>query len=114
ALRSRWGNDEVGEVSLGNPLDFRPALILAGLVAIMAVAARWALLQFGDQGIVVVLGLTGMMDVDAAILTLAGMPRGILDGTTAGLVLAVPVLVNTAVKALLALGLAGPRGEGWK
>ena len=76
--------------------------------------ARWALEQFGNQGIVVVLGLTGMWDVDAAVLTLAGMPRDVLDENTAGLVLAVPVLANTAFKGLLALGIAGPRQQGWK
>jgi uncharacterized membrane protein (DUF4010 family) len=84
------------------------------MVAVMAVAARWALESFGDRGMAVVLGLTGMMNVDAAVLTLAGMPTGTIDGTTAGLVLAVPVLANTAFKAVLALVLAGPTQAGWK
>lgn len=114
ALRARGSEVVAGEVKLGNPLDFGPALFLAGLVAVMAIPARWALDRFGDQGIVVVLGLTGMWDVDAAILTLAGMPRNVLDGETAGLVLAVPVLANTAFKGILALGIAGPRRQGWK
>lgn len=114
ALRHRRDEANAGDISLGNPLDFRPALILAGLVAVMAVAARWAMRQYGDQGIVVVLGLTGMMDVDAAVLTLSGMPENTLDGTAAGLVLAVPVLANTAFKAVLALVLAGPQHKGWK
>lgn len=104
----------VAEVSLGNPLDFRPAVVLAGLVAVMAVVARWALARFGDGGIVVALGLTGLMDVDAAILTLAGLPQGTLDAETAGFVLAVPVLANTAFKAILAFSLAGPSHRGWK
>ncbi|WP_255245733.1 MgtC/SapB family protein [Sphingobium sp. D43FB] len=114
ALRARGSEAHAGEVKLGNPLDFGPALLLAGLVAVMAIPARWALDRFGDQGIVVVLGLTGMWDVDAAVLTLAGMPKNVLDGATAGLVLAVPVLANTAFKAVLALGIAGPRRQGWK
>lgn len=114
ALRHRRDEANACDISIGNPLDFRPAFILAALVAVMAVAARWAMQQFGDQGIVVVLGLTGMMDVDAAVLTLSGMPDTTLDGTTAGLVLAVPVLANTAFKAVLALVLAGPRQKGWK
>lgn len=114
AFRARSAEASAGEVELGNPLDFGPALLLAGLVAVMAIPARWALEQFGDQGIIVVLGLTGMWDVDAAVLTLAGMPRDILDGSTAGLALAVPVLANTAFKGALALGIAGPRQQGWK
>ena len=114
ALRKYNAKTSRAEVKLGNPLDFGPALLLAGVVAVMAVPARWALEQFGNQGIVVVLGLTGMRDVDAAVLTLAGMPRDILDENTAGLVLAVPVLANTAFKGLLALGIPGPRQQGWK
>ncbi|WP_454890499.1 MgtC/SapB family protein [Sphingopyxis chilensis] len=114
ALRARNAEASAGEVKLGNPLDFGPALLLAGLVAVMAIPARWALEQFGDQGIIVVLGLTGMWDVDAAVLTLAGMSKDILDESTAGLVLAVPVLANTAFKGFLALGIAGPRQQGWK
>src|SRR3546814_3517636 len=70
ALRARNAEASASEVKLGNPLDFGPALLLAGLVAVMAIPARWALEQFGDQGIIVVLGLTGMWDVDAAVLTL--------------------------------------------
>ena len=112
--RSGRADAQAGEVKVGNPLDFGPALLLAGFVAVMAIPARWALAQFGDQGIIVVLGLTGMWDVDAAVLTLAGLPRTVLDGHTAGLVLAVPVLANTLVKAVLALVIAGPRGAGWQ
>ena len=37
-----------------------------------------------------------------------------MDGRTAGLVLAVPVLANTAFKGVLALAIAGPRRQGWK
>lgn len=114
SLRSKAGAVEGGEVKLGNPMDFGPALMLAALVALVAVPARWALERYGDQGVTVVLGLTGMWDVDAAVLTLAGMPSDILDPRTAGLVLAVPVLANTALKGVLALVVAGPRQQGWK
>ncbi len=114
AVRNRDATSGASEISLGNPMDFRPALLLAGLVAIMAVIARWSLARFGDQGIAVVLGITGMMDVDAAVLTLANMPRTGIDGHLAGLVLAIPVLTNTLLKAGLALMLAGPSRKGWK
>jgi uncharacterized membrane protein (DUF4010 family) len=74
-------------VALGNPLSFTPALLLAGLVAVLSLAARWALSRFGSSGIAVVLGLIGVSDVDAAVLTLANLPADALDGRTAGLVL---------------------------
>ncbi len=94
------------QIQLGNPFDFAPALILAGSVAVLSLAARWALQRYGGEGIAVVLGLTGLMDVDAAVLTLAGLPGGSLTPRMAGAVLAIPVLANTAIKAALAAGIA--------
>jgi uncharacterized membrane protein (DUF4010 family) len=96
-------------VPLGNPFDFGPALLLAAMVAILSLVARWALERFGGEGLAVVLGLTGLMDVDAAVLTLAGLPQAALDNATAGIVLAVPVLANTAIKGIIAVVIA--RGQ---
>jgi uncharacterized membrane protein (DUF4010 family) len=107
AFRRGHGSAAAGDVALGNPLDFRPALVLAALVAILSVAARWALDQWGSGGVAVLLGLTGMMDVDSAVLALAGLPPGTIDGWTAGIVLAVPILANTAIKGGIALTVAG-------
>jgi uncharacterized membrane protein (DUF4010 family) len=96
-------------VPLGNPFDFGPALLLAAMVAILSLVARWALERFGGEGLAAVLGLTGLMDVDAAVLTLAGLPQAALDNATAGIVLAVPVLANTAIKGIIAAVIARGR-----
>jgi uncharacterized membrane protein (DUF4010 family) len=96
-------------VPLGNPFDFGPALLLAAMVAILSLIARWALERFGGEGLAVVLGLTGLMDVDAAVLTLAGLPRVTLGDATAGIVLAVPVLANTAIKGIITVVIARGR-----
>jgi uncharacterized membrane protein (DUF4010 family) len=96
-------------VPLGNPFDFGPALLLAAMVAILSLIARWALERFGGEGLAVVLGLTGLMDVDAAVLTLAGLPQAALDNAAAGIVLAVPVLANTAIKGIIAVVIARGR-----
>jgi uncharacterized membrane protein (DUF4010 family) len=96
-------------VPLGNPFDFGPALLLAAMVAILSLIARWALERFGGEGLAVVLGLTGLMDVDAAVLTLAGLSQAALDNATAGIVLAVPVLANTAIKGIIAVVIARGR-----
>lgn len=98
-----------GSVNLGNPFDFRPALILAACVAVLSLVARWALAQFGGQGMALLLALTGMMDVDAAVLTLSGLPRAALGDELAGIVLAGPVIANTVVKGFMALALGGGR-----
>ena len=113
ALRRVTDQSDTGEVKLGNPLDLTAAFGLAVLVAVLAVASRWAAQRFGDAGITVLLSLTGLADVDAAVITLAGLPPEMLDGRTAGLVLASPVLINTAFKGVLALVIA-PGRIGWR
>jgi uncharacterized membrane protein (DUF4010 family) len=90
------------QVTLANPLGFTPAFLLAGLVAILSLVANWALDAFGNSGIAIVLGITGMSDVDAAVLTMAGLPAAALDARSAGLILAIPILANTAIKAGMA------------
>lgn len=110
AMWRRQRGDQAPPVKLGNPFDFGPALLLAGSVAVLSVIARWALDEFGGGGIAVVLGLTGLMDVDAAVITLAGLPVQMLSDTDAGIILAIPVLANTAIKAAIAVLLGGRAG----
>jgi uncharacterized membrane protein (DUF4010 family) len=98
-----------GDLKLGNPLEFGPALGLAAFVALLAIGSRWALQRFGDAGVGALLLLTGFADIDAAVITLAGLPAGTLSPTRAGLLLALPVIANMVLKAGLALVLAGGR-----
>lgn len=91
--------------SVRNPFDLGPALLLAGLVMIISLAGRWALQAFGDAGLATVLGVSGMVDVDAAIIAMSRLPDGSLTVRTAGLILAAPVLANTLVKAGLTVAI---------
>ncbi len=90
-------------MGLSNPLGFGPALMLAALVAGLSLAARWALVHFGQQGMAVVLTLTGISDVDAAVMTMAGLPPDLLDDHVAGLILGSAVLANTLAKAMMTM-----------
>jgi len=110
-----WRSASVGDAGaplVRNPFALGPALLLAGLVMAISLAGRWALQAFGDAGLAVVLGISGMLDVDAAIITMRGLPSGGLTELTAGYVLAAPILANTLVKAGLALVIARGRA-GW-
>jgi len=98
-----------GDVKLGNPLDFGPALLLAAMVAVLAIVSRWAQARYGEAGLGVLLAITGVADVDAAVLTLAGLAPGTVDGRTAGLLLTAPVLANTALKAVMVMVIAPNR-----
>ncbi|WP_235889288.1 MgtC/SapB family protein [Glacieibacterium frigidum] len=104
---------EAVALPVGNPFDLRPALILAGLVAALALVSRAALARFGDAGLAVALAITGAMDVDSAILTMHGLPAGSVGGRLAGLILVGPILANTLVKAGLTVSIGGWR-HGWR
>ncbi|HJV41806.1 MgtC/SapB family protein [Caulobacter sp.] len=99
--------------SVRNPFDLGPALLLAGLVMVISLAGRWAMQAFGHAGLATVLGISGMVDVDAAIIAMSRLPDGSLTPKVAGLILAAPILANTLVKAGLAFtivrGAAGVR-----
>jgi uncharacterized membrane protein (DUF4010 family) len=90
-----------------NPFDVLPALGFALLVAAMAVAALWAEHRFGDAGVATLIAVSGSFDVDAAIVTVGALRPGTLDAETAGLVIAIPVLLNTLFKAFVVFGTAG-------
>ncbi len=111
--RMRKTADPVGRpVPVRNPFAIGPALLLMVLVMVTSVLARWVLTRYGDAGLAVVLALTGMVDVDSAIITMGNLPPGTLAPQIAGLVLLPPVLLNTLFKAGVALSIAGWR-NGW-
>lgn len=96
-----------GSVDVRNPFELLPAIGFAALVALLAVLTRWAEATYGDTGVATLLVITGGFDVDAAIVTLGGLPAGTLDPWRSGLVLAGPVLINTLVKAAIVVAVAG-------
>ena len=96
--------------AIANPLGFPPALMLAALVAGLSLAARWALEHFGQEGMAAVLTLTGISDVDAAVMTLAGLPVDAIDDRTAGYVLGGAVLANTLAKGVMTVVIGWGQG----
>ena len=112
-LRARRAPGSPAEsVKLRNPLNLAPALGLTVLVMAMALIARWLMEQIGEGRTAVILALSGIADVDAAIITIGGLPPGVLDGRTAGLVLAAAVMANTLFKAAIPPVLVRSR-RGW-
>lgn len=108
-IRKREAGAASPGLSTGAPFELGPALGFALLVAVLALVARWAEQRYGDAGVATVLAITGAIDVDAAIVTLGGLPSGTIDAATAGRLLALPVLLNTALK----LGVIAVRA-GWR
>ena len=109
-LRARSGKGGGEGVSPAkNPFDFWPAVGFALLVGAIIIASRWTIEQFGDRGVSVLIGLTGLYDVDAAIVTASNLPDGLLAPSALAGLLALPVLVNSVLKAVLVPVLGGAR-----
>lgn len=100
------------QVAVRNPFGIGPALLLMGLVMVLSVVARWVLANYGDEGLALVLAVTGSVDTDSAIITMGNLPPGALDPRTAGLVMLPPLILNTLLKAGIALTVPGWR-KGW-
>ena len=109
---SRSAKPQVAEVevmAVRNPFAIGPALVLMALVMATTLAARWVLSNYGDGGLAAVLAISGTVDVDSAIITLGSLPPGTLEPKLAGLVLLPPILLNTLLKAGVAIGITGWR-----
>ncbi|API59469.1 hypothetical protein BSL82_09240 [Tardibacter chloracetimidivorans] len=91
-----------------NPFEVLPALGFAAVVAVMVLASRWAIERFGDSGLATLLALIGLYDVDSGIITVGNLPSGALSPHMAGLLLMLPVIVNTVLKGVIAIVFAGP------
>lgn len=103
------GGSGKGLATRRNPFDVWPAIGFAVLVGAIIIVSRWTIEQFGDRGVSILIGLTGLYDVDAAIVTASNLPDGLLETSTLSALLALPVLVNSALKAALVPALGGLR-----
>lgn len=94
-------------ITVRNPFELKPALLLMALTMALTLVARWVLEFYGDAGLALVLAISGTVDVDSAIITMGTLPPGTLTPRVAALVLALPVTLNTLFKTGTLLGLAG-------
>lgn len=98
-----------GIASARNPFDFWPAVGFAIMVGAIIIAARWTIERYGAEGMTVLVGLTGLYDVDAAIIMTTTLPREAFPLSQLGIILSLPILVNTVLKSVLVVALAGMR-----
>lgn len=88
-------------LELGNPFELRPALLLTAMLAVLLVASQAARAEAGAGGLFTVTALTGLVDVDAVVVSmgqLVGQGLALGEGAVAVLL---AVAVNTVVKAAM-------------
>ena len=94
----------------GNPIELLPALGFVVVVAAAAVLTRWAQGRFGEAGIATSLFVTGSFDVDAAVVTLSGLPVSAIGRDSAAIAIAGTVAANMMLKIVLITAYARRNG----
>jgi uncharacterized membrane protein (DUF4010 family) len=95
-----------------NPFDLLKVIQLAALLAAIAFAARAAAHVFGDAGVIGVAAVTGLGDVDAPVITAAGLAGRGVSPDTAAIAMLVAALSNTLAKGAYGVALGSAR-FGW-
>ena len=94
-------HDEIrgDEVLPNNPLELTSALAFGALLAAIMLLGRALTEWFGDAGVYALAAASGVADVDAINLSLAGMTREDLTLAVASLGILIAAAVNSLVKA---------------
>ncbi|MEO0646018.1 MAG: MgtC/SapB family protein [Cyanobacteria bacterium J06650_10] len=100
-------------VQLKNPLDLKSALFYGAIFTLLFVLVQAAESWFGESGIYLLSGLSGITDVDAVSLSLAASAKSGLSERVAVLGILLAVAVNTLVKAGLAVAIGGWQLAKW-
>lgn len=102
--------DEGGAATpLRNPLDLQMAIGFGALLAVVLALARLLKDQFGSAGVYVLAAFSGISDVDAITLSLAGMSALDLAASTAIAGIVIAAAVNNLTKTGIALFIGGRR-----
>ncbi len=103
ALRRSSHETESGDAEAArNPIALLPALGFLVAVAGAALLVRWSQASFGESGVAWSLFIAGSFDVDAAIVTLSGLPERAITPSIAALAIGGTVAVNMAFKIAVA------------
>lgn len=99
-------------LEVGNPMEIKPALIFAALLAVISLASRFGADQFGESALFVVGLVSGLADVDAMTLTAGRQAAsGAIGALVAGGAIMAAVASNIVAKAAMAWSIGG-RGVG--
>lgn len=90
-------------VQLINPLELKSAIYFGALLVVVVILVKAANSYFGDLGLYILAGLSGIADVDAINLSLSRMSTVDLSPDVAALAIVIASCSNTLLKAMMAL-----------
>jgi uncharacterized membrane protein (DUF4010 family) len=109
--RSNRKEEDGKGVALSNPFELGTSLKYGAIFAVVLLLSRVALLRFGNTGLYATSFLSGMLDVDAVVLSTARMQQGAvrIDAHAASIAVALAAVANTVFKAAICWFSGGSR-----
>ncbi|MDZ7737101.1 MAG: DUF4010 domain-containing protein [Gammaproteobacteria bacterium] len=92
-----------------NPFEIKTALQMGALLAVVMFLAKALTEWFGDTGVYLLAGISGVGDVDAITLALSRMAGTDIASVTAIIAITIAAIINTVTKGSLATGVGGAR-----
>lgn len=92
-----------GSVDLTNPFELMSAIKFGMIFAIILFVSKAARIYLGEGGVYLAAGLAGITDVDAVTLSMANLAKTTLSESVAATAIIIAVVVNTIVKAGIAI-----------
>jgi uncharacterized membrane protein (DUF4010 family) len=111
-LAARWRNSAQAEHAperAVNPLQIMPALQMAALFQLVLFGVAAIGRAFGDRGLLATGAVLGLTDVDALTISMTRTPMPGTAPAVAAEAIAIGILSNCLLKAMLALALGTPR-----
>ena len=106
-LLARGSETESPRLEIANPLEIGTALRLAAFIAVVIVATELGRRFVGSGAVLAVAAVSGIADVDAVPVSMAGQGGSALGLDTASLAILIAVAVNTVSKAVIAATTGG-------
>lgn len=110
-LQSRDADGQQPKLQLRNPFDLGTVLWLAGLIAVIMLAAKGLAGSVGEGGVLLLAAASGIADVDALTISMTRLSGAGITTEEAARAILVATGVNTASKSLIA-GFTGGRSFG--
>jgi uncharacterized membrane protein (DUF4010 family) len=98
---------EAPHLKVSNPLALGAALKLATFIGAVMLTARLLHWVLGNLGVLIVAGISGLADVDAATISMARMAGSTVELETAAQGIMIAVAVNTIAKAVMTSWVGG-------
>ena len=107
--RSGSRSHQPQDLELSNPFELMPALQFGVLLVAIMLLSRAFQAWFGDAGVYLLAGFSGLSDVDAITLSLSRLAHNGLAPEVAARGIVIAAMVNTATKGTLVAVIAGGR-----